>query len=87
MFSMYKLKYSKQAIRMLRKMPRNLANNIQNKIKELAQSPFKKKHTKILRGINANRLKIGNWRVIYIINQRQLEIWIVKIASRGERYK
>ena len=84
---MYKIFYSKQAIKVLRKMPRNWANRIIKKIDELAVDPFLNRQVKSLRGSETCRLRVGDWRVVYSINSNQLEIWIVKVAPRGEVYK
>ena len=83
----YNIKYSKQAIRTLRKMPKNLSIRILTKIKELADSPYSHSQVKTLKGLDACRLRVGDWRVIYTVKDQELEVWIVKIASRGEVYK
>ena len=54
---MYKVLYSRQAIKTLRKMPRNWANRIINKINELAVDPFSSQQVKALKGGEACRLR------------------------------
>ncbi len=83
---MYKVKYSKGAIRKLRKLPKNRADRICLKINELAKSPYLNTQVKLLKGVEGYRLRVGDWRIIYTINDTELEIWIVKIASRGDIY-
>ena len=68
-------------------MPRNLADRIRKKIKALAQSPYTNRQAKMLKGAKANRLRVGDWRILYTINDSDVEIWIIKIAPRGEAYK
>ena len=41
----------------------------------------------MLRGIDASRLRIGDWRIIYQVKDEILEVWVIKIAPRGEVYK
>jgi len=84
---MYEILYSKQSIKTLRKLPKNISNRIRINITELANNPFKKTQTKSLNGTGISRLRVGDWRIIYSINKNKLEIWIIKIAPRGKVYK
>ena len=84
---MYKVKYSKQAIKALKKIPKTWAKRIIEKINGLASSPHSASQVKALRGVDGYRLRVGDWRVIYSLEDKKLEIWVVKIAARGEVYK
>lgn len=84
---MYEVFYSKQSIKTLKKLPRNESVRIRGKIKELAESPYRHKQVKVMKGDDGYRLRVGNWRVLYTINESRLEVWVIKIASRGEVYK
>ncbi len=85
---MHEITFSKQADKSLRKMPRNLALKIVKKIKKLAKNPYEKqKNIKKLSNHPGFRLRIGDWRVVYTVNDDQLLIHIVKMKTRGEVYK
>ena len=84
---MYMVKYSKQAIKALRKLPKNWSARIIAKINEVAKDPYKNSQVKQLKGLEGYRLRVGDWRIIYTLNDSALEIWIVKVAPRGEAYK
>lgn len=84
---MYKITFSKQADKTLRRMPRNTAKNIAKKIKELIANPKRMRNVKKLTDHPGYRLRIGNWRVVYTINENEVLIHVVKIKSRGEVYK
>ena len=84
---MFKIRYSKQAIKTLRKIPSNLSQQIVGKIAMLANNPYEAKQVKTLQGLEGYRLRVGDWRVIYTINQPQIEVWVIKIAARDEVYK
>ena len=84
---MYKITFSKQADKTLRRMPRNTAKNIAEKIKELIANPKRMTNVKKLTDHPGYRLRIGNWRVVYTINENEVLIHVVKIKSRGEVYK
>ncbi|MFW8601552.1 type II toxin-antitoxin system RelE family toxin [Desulfobacterota bacterium M19] len=84
---MYKITFSKQADKALRRMPRNTALIIAKKIKALAVNPLKMRNIKKLTNHPGYRMRVGNWRVIYTMKEEEVLIHIVKIKSRGEVYK
>jgi mRNA interferase RelE/StbE len=44
-------------------------------------------NAKKLQGREGYRLRVGDWRVIYTIQNEQLMIIVLKVASRGEVYR
>ena len=75
---MYKITFSKQADKSLRKMPRNLALKIAEKIKKLSESPEKMANIKKLTDHPGYRLRVGDWRIIYVISDKDKTIHIIK---------
>ena len=84
---MYKITFSKQADKALRKMPRNLALKIAEKIKELSKNPEKMTNVKKLTDHPGYRLRVGDWRIVYLLNKNDKTIHIIKINTRGEVYQ
>jgi len=84
---MYRITFSKQADKTLRKMPRNLALKIAKKIKELANHPEKMSNIKKLTNHPGYRMRVGDWRVVYLVDDRGKNIHIIKIKTRGGVYK
>lgn len=84
---MYKITFSKSADKTLRRLPRNLAQEIAKKIKELAKNPSEMRNVKQLTNHPGYRLRVGDWRVIYTIHDDELLIHVVNIKTRGEAYK
>jgi mRNA interferase RelE/StbE len=84
---MYKITFSKQSDKVLRRMPRNSALVIAKKIKELAENTKKMRNIKKLSDHPGYRMRAGDWRVVYTVKEEGILIHIVKIKSRGEVYK
>jgi mRNA interferase RelE/StbE len=84
---MYKITFSKNADKVLRKIPRNMALIIGNKIKELANNPKEMRNVKQLTDHPGYRLRVGDWRIIYTINDNELLIHVLNVKTRGEVYK
>ena len=84
---MYKITFSKEADKVLRRIPRNIALTLRKKIKELAKSPYKMRNVKQLTKHPGFRLRVGDWRIIYTVNDDELLILVINIKTRGEAYK
>ena len=85
---MYELQYSKTAIKKLRKIPKNLVKRIQQKLLEIAKNPSKDHpNAKKLVGRDGYRLRVGDWRVIYEIDNDKIVILVLTIDTRGGVYK
>ena len=81
---MYTLIFTPIAIKVLRKIPKNTANLIREKLDILAQGPYAPNpNVKKLQGRPGYRLRVGDWLVFYKLYDDQLEILVMKIASRG----
>ncbi len=85
---MYQIEYEKTAIRTLARIPQKTATLIRDKIKQLAQNPFARNHnvTRLVGQDQTYRLRVGDWRVIYQIDQGVLKILVLKIGPRGDIY-
>ncbi len=68
-------------------MPRNTAKLICEKIEALGADPFAPNNN--VRKLTSHpdyRLRIGDWRVVYLVQEQALVIAVVRIAPRGEAY-
>jgi mRNA interferase RelE/StbE len=84
----YQIRYTKDALKALRKMTRNLAILVEGKIAQLADGgKALAGNIKKLQGRDGYRLRVGDYRVIYTIDNGALVIIIVKIGFRGDVYE
>jgi mRNA interferase RelE/StbE len=87
---MYKIIYEKAAIQKLAKMPPKTASLIQKKIKQVAEEPYDPNNNIIIKLVSQDqsyRLRVGDWRVIYKIDNGELKILVLDIGPRGGIYK
>lgn len=69
-------------------MPRNTAQRLLAKIEALAADPFvPNNNVRKLTNHPGYRLRIGDWRVVYLVREQSLVIAMVRIAPRGEVYQ
>lgn len=85
---MYEILFTKQADRALRKMSRNTPRLIREKLDQLAQDPYgRNPNITRLQGRTGYRLRVGDWHLIYEIEDDCLVILVLKIAPRGDAYR
>ncbi|RQU10172.1 type II toxin-antitoxin system RelE/ParE family toxin [Burkholderia cenocepacia] len=85
---MYTVTFTKQAARALSRMPRNVAATIREKIEALAADPHgDNPNAKRLQGSPGYRLRVGDWRVLYVLEDGQMVVYVMEINPRGGAYK
>lgn len=85
---MYSVAYSREAIRTLRRIPRNTSALIYAKIEALALNPRAPNNNVLaLVGRPGYRLRVGDWRVIYDLDHGLRVLAVERIAPRGGAYQ
>ena len=82
---MLKVEIERAALKSLMRLPANIGDLIESKIDQLARDPdsLKNNVTRLV-GTKESRLRVGDWRVIFRIDEKTL--MIIKIAPRGGVY-
>ncbi len=84
---MYTLRFSTTAIKALRKAPADVAKRIRAKLGDLARDPMAAPNVKKLTNHPGYRLRVGDWRVIYLVQHEELVIQVVDLGQRKEVYR
>ena len=77
---------SRKAERALRRLPRDLLQRIRRAIDELETNPRPAGYKKLV-GSDFYRVRVGDWRIVYVIEDDRLIVLIVTVAPRGTVYK
>ena len=85
---MYKLGFSSQAVKDFKKIPKNLVDRINKKLVELSDNPTSAKQVKkmSLKG-NYFRLRVGDYRALFIMEHKEKSILVVSVKHRKDIYK
>ena len=80
--SVYTIAYTKKAAKLLQRMPRNIAQLIRERLEMIAVDPYADHpNAKKLQDREGYRLRVGDWRVVYKIQNDELIIVVLKFAS------
>ena len=86
----YKLKYSQRFVKQIKKMDKFVQKNIMNWLDlNIQNTNNPKNHGKALVGNHKGkwRYRIGNYRVICVIEQEQLIVLSLEVGHRNKIYK
>ena len=84
--SAYRIEFRPAALRELRKIDRAMHPRIHGAIALLAQDP-RPPASRFLRGREGYRLRVGDYRIIYTIDNGNLLIVVVTIGHRRDVYQ
>ena len=84
---MYQVIIKKQVEKQLEKIPRNYFRSISKSLDKLSFNPRPSGCKKLTNFDGLYRIKVGNYRVIYLIEDDKLIIEIIKIGHRQSIYK
>lgn len=85
---MYEVRLSPQAKQFYRKADKPLAQKLARCFEQLEQTPRDHPNAKPLKGNLAGqfRYRVGDYRVIYRVEEQQVLVMVLKIAHRGRSY-
>jgi mRNA interferase RelE/StbE len=85
---MYRVIYTQRARKALVKVPKSVRLRIRERLERIAADPYARYSSVTrLRNRPSYRLRVGDWRVIYEVEDDQLVVLVLRIGSRGEIYR
>ena len=77
----------RQPQKVFRRLPRNILQRIREAISGLTTDPRPPGCKKLVGYENLCRLRVGDWRISYAVEQEQLIILVIEVAPRGSAYR
>lgn len=83
----YKVAILPSALRQLSNLPRPDQKRVASKIDRLSTDPRPSEATKLQTDRDLYRIRVGEYRVIYTVEEGRLTVLIVRIGHRREVYR
>jgi mRNA interferase RelE/StbE len=83
----YKLAIKKSARKELDSLPGPIFLAVDKGILSLITNPIPYPQSKALKGENIRRLRVGDYRVVYSVDERQKTITIFRVRHRNDVYR
>lgn len=86
---MYELRLTRKAEKFYQQVDDLLAKRLNRCVEHLQENPYNHPNIKRLKGslISCWRYRVGDWRVIYQVDEAQQVITVLLIAHRSEVYQ
>jgi mRNA interferase RelE/StbE len=84
---MYQVLISKTARKQLQELPKAIANNISQKIDTLSKDPRPEGCKKLQGSQDDYRVRVGDYRIVYRIENKMLIVEVIRIGHRKDVYK
>ena len=85
----FEVKFTTRAVKDLRKLPRQIQDQITSSLELLRINPFAEilQFKKLKTAKNLYRIRIGNYRIVYEIHGNMLLIVVVRVGHRKDVYR
>ncbi len=81
------IQYERQAERAIDALDPEIRRRVLNAIGALAADPRTTRNVKALQGQPGYRLRVGDWRVIYTLQDEVLTVLVIRVAHRRDAYR
>lgn len=82
----YQVELTKKASKQLAKLSEDIQQRIKIKVQELAENPRPSGVVKLENSDNKYRIRVGNYRVLYEIQDDLLIVSVIRVGHRREVY-
>lgn len=83
----YRIEVTKAAERDLRALPADILKRVDKRILALAENPRPDGVKKLAGADDLYRVRVGDYRIIYEIQDRAIVVTIIRVRHRGEVYR
>jgi mRNA interferase RelE/StbE len=83
----YQIDFTPAARRQFRKLPSEVQHRLAPAIEALADDPRPVRAKKLAGTLDLWRIRVGDYRVIYTINDGQLVVLVVRLGHRSDVYE
>jgi mRNA interferase RelE/StbE len=85
--TIYDIEWKSSAAKELKRLDRPIIPRIIQAIESLASNPFPFGSRKLKGGEHSYRIRVGDYRIIYTVFQKQFIVVISRIRHRGSAYR
>ncbi|HWR67456.1 MAG TPA: type II toxin-antitoxin system RelE/ParE family toxin [Desulfomonilia bacterium] len=83
----YIVKFTPHAVRSFRKLPRDVQKRLSPSIESLKDNPRPSGSEKLKGTDDIYRIRVGDYRILYEVMDKELVIFIIETGHRREVYK
>ncbi|MCX7854428.1 MAG: type II toxin-antitoxin system RelE/ParE family toxin [Anaerolineae bacterium] len=78
---------TRQAEKAVRALPDSVLRRVDRILQTLEENPISKGSKKLSGHPDLYRIRVGDWRIVYMLDRPARTVLVVKIARRGDVYR
>ncbi|MFN3761785.1 MAG: type II toxin-antitoxin system RelE family toxin [Anaerolineae bacterium] len=78
---------TRQVEKTVRDLPDSVLRRVDRVLQELEETPIVRGSKKLSGYPNLYRIRVGDWRIVYMLDRPAKTVLVVKIAPRGDVYR
>lgn len=83
----YSIRLLREAEKALDRIDQRIGTRIRSRLRELGENPFDPRISKPLTGLDLRSSRVGDWRILYAVNELEQALYVVAIRPRGGAYR
>lgn len=83
----YQIEWKSSANKELQRLPKQIIGRVLRSVEQLANEPFPVGVTKLTGTDQSYRIRIGDYRVIYTVENEILRIEVIRVGHRKDVYR
>ncbi|MEQ1680066.1 MAG: type II toxin-antitoxin system RelE/ParE family toxin [Nitrospira sp.] len=84
---LYQIEFSRQADRQFRNLPSQIQQRLRSRIDSLVTTPCPHGAEKLSGTDQLYRIRVGDYRIVYAVEDERLLVLVVKVGHRREVYR
>ena len=84
---MYEIIFTEKASNFAKKLPKANKRKLKEILEKLKENPFSYPYRKIKGESNLYRIRIGTYRILYEVNEKEKKVTVLKIEKRSKAYR
>lgn len=83
----YKIEWKRSAVKELKTISKGSLGSIVSKVEELSENPIPLECRKLKGSDHIYRVRVGNYRIIYEVMDKELIVQIIRVRHRKDAYR
>tara|TARA_Y100000031_G_C8110577_1_gene333294 strand:- start:338 stop:601 length:264 start_codon:yes stop_codon:yes gene_type:complete len=84
---MFEVLFSKKAVAFVETLPKSNKEKLRNIVEEMKVNPFSHPYKKIRGETGLYRVRIGQFRFLFEVDETQQKVYIIKLDTRQKAFK
>ena len=83
----YRIEWIRSALKELNQLPQSIITRVLAAVESLAENPYQSGARKLAAAEHSYRLRVGDYRVVYSVDDNVLIVEIVRVGHRKDVYR